>query len=104
MKKPKNFERKIISILIIISIIALVSTIVIIKPFSKADDATNSTDFSGGSGTKADPYQISKASDIEELSQKVNYMKKNSDGIYYKKSYYILTQDIDMSKDRKSVV
>lgn len=97
MKKPKNFERKIISILIIISIIALISTIIIIKPFSKADDAINSTDFSGGSGTKIDPYQISKASDIEELSQKVNYMKKNSDGIYYKKSYYILTQDIDMS-------
>ena len=47
--------------------------------------------FSGGSGTEADPFQISTIDDLDELATKV------SNGYDFKDFYFILTADLDFS-------
>ena len=48
--------------------------------------------FSGGAGTETDPYQISNAEDIKQLSYDVEYGQNNYAGMYF-----LMTNDIDMS-------
>ncbi len=52
--------------------------------------------FSGGSGTKDDPYQIATAYDLRLLSELVNDADTNSE---YKSCYYIQTADIDLNDE-----
>ncbi len=47
--------------------------------------------FSGGSGTKEDPYQIGSAEELALLAKKVNDGESS-----YQKAFYILTNDIDL--------
>ena len=70
MKKQKSIDKKIVNIIIfLLTIMTLILAIIIAKPFSKAEDK-NVLEFSGGSGTEEDPYQISNATDIENLAKK----------------------------------
>lgn len=58
-------------------------------------DGLYSTAFAGGSGSKADPYQISDASQLARLSRLVYDGLEGSTASSTK--YYILTKDIDLS-------
>ena len=48
--------------------------------------------FSGGAGTETDPYQISNAADLKQLSHDVEYSQNNYAGMYF-----LMTNDIDMT-------
>ena len=52
-------------------------------------DGSIATQFSGGTGTEKDPYQISNGGELAYLAQLVN--ENNSE---YSSAYYILTEDI----------
>ena len=53
--------------------------------------AVSAQSFSGGTGTETDPFKISKAADLKELSTDVSTNMNSFAG-----SYFIMTQDIDM--------
>lgn len=57
---------------------------------------TLSPAFAGGSGTAADPYQISTAEQLRNLSRLVNSVLFYSD---FKDKYYELTADIDLNNE-----
>ncbi len=48
-----------------------------------------------GSGTEEDPYLISRAQDLEALSDFVNVKRKNCDGLYFKMTDNINMEDVD---------
>lgn len=50
--------------------------------------------FSGGSGTKEDPYQLSSAQELRFLAERVNAGDKN-----YNTAHYLLTADINLSEE-----
>ena len=54
------------------------------------------TAFSGGSGTDADPYQISTEEDLKTLATSVNDEKND-----YKGKYFILTQSITLNENEE---
>jgi len=58
-----------------------------------ATTAWAQSSFSGGSGTKADPYKISSSDDLVQLATDIN----NSTSRLYEDQYFVQTGDIDMS-------
>lgn len=60
-------------------------------PAALPADATLPT-YSGGSGSAADPYQLSSAADLEALRKAVNELGKEASAYFY-----VLTQDIDLA-------
>lgn len=59
---------------------------------SVAWEGTVASDFSGGSGTESDPYQISDAAELAYLAKSVN------SGNNYADMFFVLTKDIDLSE------
>lgn len=59
---------------------------------SVAWEGTVASDFSGGSGTESDPYQISDAAELAYLAKSVN------SGNDYADMFFTLTKDIDLSE------
>ena len=68
-----------------------------IMPVSATESATNvwdgnaATSFAGGSGTEADPYQISNGAELAYLAALINNEDTNSE---YNTAHYVLTADI----------
>ncbi len=58
-----------------------------------ATTAWAQSSFSGGSGTKADPYKISSSADLVQLATDIN----NSTSRLYEDQYFVQTGNIDMS-------
>ena len=56
-------------------------------------DGTIATQFTGGSGTETDPYQISNGAELAFLAQEVN----DHNSQQYDGAYYILTEDINLN-------
>ncbi len=54
------------------------------------------TTFSGGTGTEADPYQISSETDLKTLATTVNTNKND-----YKGTYFVLTQSITLNENEE---
>ena len=52
------------------------------------------SDFNGGTGTESDPYQIANAEQLAKLSKDVG------DGTSYQETFFILTENIDLSAHR----
>lgn len=92
MKKQKYFDKRIINIIIIVAtFVALLLSVVIAKPFSKAE---TSPIFSG-TGTKDDPFLIGSVNDMLGLANVINNYTSYGTNQYYNDKYYKLTDDID---------
>ena len=68
----------------IAAVITVMAALLFVMPFIKVSATI-------GSGTAADPYQISTAEDLISMAQKVNKLGEGSS------AYYILTNNIDLS-------
>ena len=68
----------------IAAVITVMAALLFVMPFIKVSATI-------GSGTAADPYQISTAEDLISMAQKVNALGEGSS------AYYILTNNIDLS-------
>src|SRR5574344_1872171 len=96
MKKIKTFLKR-YYLLLLIAVAFVYIGVAIILPTLSVDttssvwDGTTATSFASGTGTQADPYQISSGS---ELSYLFNTVLTDSN---YNTKYYKLTNNIDMN-------
>ena len=100
MKKPVVKKIAILKIscafLILIASFAIINLFTATTTFSNIEEAWDgveiATSFSGGNGTKDNPYQITKGSELAYLKQVVE--ENNTEELQNK--YFILMQDIDL--------
>jgi len=80
----KNYKKILSGLLAALMVLALI-------PAAAFSTFAAETKFSGGSGTKADPYQIATAEDFIQLSKDVN------GGNPYADTYFVQTNDLNLS-------
>lgn len=71
---------------------------VLVIVFSLAGHAADvPANFSGGRGTKSDPYRIANARDLTALAKRVQAEGGKAGTLTYRSAYYLQTADIDLS-------